>query len=172
MLNPNKILKDDLPLIVLSTLSSGFIAMWIRWRTKASYSHIMTMLWPEEFVSQGNTFSTVPISRYMIERSRLKFWKIKDLTGDETYLIYKRINTRLKLPWWKRLYNFPGIFGQMTGLKRINSIFGFPYCSQQVNRDVLDDIIEGVPDNPSPKDLNEFFKEHPRMEVYGRWAAD
>ena len=170
MIDPNRIPENKLPLIVLSTHSSGFIAMWIRWRTKASYSHIMTMLYPGEFASQGNTFSVVPISRYMTERSRLKFWKIKNLTKDEKELIYKRIGKRLALPWWKRLYNYPGIFGQATGLKRINSIFGFPYCSQQEKRDVLDDVINGIPKNSSPKELNELFKKHPRMEVYGRWG--
>lgn len=171
-MNPYRLTSEDLPLIVLSSHSSGFIQMWIRWRTKSYYSHIMTMIWPGELASQGNVFSSVPLDRYMTKNSRLKFWRIKDLTQDEEELIYKRIIDRLNLPWWKRLYNYPGIIGQATGLKFINSIFKFPYCSQQVKRDFLDGVIEGVPDNPSPKDLNEFMKTHERFEVAGRWAAD
>ncbi len=179
--NPNKIPKDDLPLIVLSTHSSGFIAMWIRWRTKAYYSHGMSMIQPGEFASQGNTFSVVPVSRYMTRNSRLKFWRIKDLKEWEKNKILSRINKRLNFPWWKRGYDHIGIIGQALGLKFINNPWRV-YCSEQVKADWLDDIIglladlgidaTELPNHPSPKDLNEFFKNYPRFEVYGRWSSD
>ena len=170
MIDPNRIPENRLPLIVLSTHSSCFIQWIIKFRTKANYSHIMTMIWKGEFASQGNTFSSVPISRYMTRQSHLKFWRIKELTEEEEELIRKRINKRLNLPRKKRRYDYLGILGQATGWKWIRSPSGRPYCSRQVKWDVLDDIIDGIEKYPSPKDLNEFFKKHPRMEVYGRWG--
>jgi len=172
MINPNNIKQDDLPLIVLSDHSSGFIQWIIKWRTKANYNHVMTMIWPGEFASQGNVFSSVPLSRYMTKQSRLKFWRIKDLTKEEELLIRKRIFDRLNLPRRKRRYDYLGILGQATGLKFIRSPSGRPYCSRQVKWDDLDGIIDMVEKYPSPKDLNEYFKQHPRLEVYGRWSAD
>lgn len=157
-----------MPLIVLSTHSSGFIAMWIRWRTKASYSHIMFQLYPGEYVSQGNTFSSIPISRYMTERSRLKFWKIKDLKEGEKNKLYQMINKDLKGSWWSRGYDWLGILGQLFGISKINSP-GRMYCSERVAK-YLREILEGIPEHPSPKTLNEIFKKHPRLEVYGRWG--
>jgi len=181
VINPNKIPPERMPLIVLSDHSSGFVQWIIKWRTKAHYNHIMSMIWMGEFASQGNLFSSIPISRYMTQHSRLKFWMIKDLTGQEEELIRKRIGDRLDLPKWKRRYNLLGIFGQATGLRWISSPW-VPYCSQQVLRDVLEGVItlsfihEGeiieLSRNPSPKESNDFFKKHPRMEVYGRWSAD
>jgi len=171
VIRPKLIMGEDLPLIVLSDHSSGFIQWLIKWRTKANYNHVMSMLWPGGFVSQGNTFSGISLNRYMTPNSRLKFWKIKDLTKEEEKLIYDRIRRRLDRPWWKRGYDHVGVLGQALGLRFINNPWA-PYCSEQVKKDFLDDIIGGIRKHPSPKDLNELFKKHPRMEVYGRWTAD
>lgn len=161
----------DLPLIVFSDHSSGFIAWLIKWKTKGNYSHVMTMIRPSEVASQGNVFSSVYISRYMTRNSRLKFWKIKGLTLDEKIEIEKRITIRLSLPWWKRMYDFAGIAGQAIGLKFINNPWKV-YCSEQVKADCLNVIVEWDQEHPSPKDLNEFMKTNERFEVYCRWSAD
>jgi len=171
MINPNEIKESDLPLIVLSDHSSGFIQWVIKFRTKANYNHGMSMIKPGEFASQGGTFSIAPLSRYMTSQSRLKFWKIKGLTDKEKALINRRINNRLNLPKWKRRYNWIGIFGQATGIKWISSPW-VPFCSQQVKWDFLDGVIGGIPKHPSPKELNTIFKIHKRLELYGRWSAD
>ena len=181
MKHPYKMMCDDLPLIVLSDHSSGFIQWAIKWRTKANYNHVMSMIYPGLFTSQGNTFSEVPLDRYMTKNSRLKFWRIKDLTLEEESLIRGRILRRLALPWWKRGYDYLGILGQAVGLKFINNPWNV-FCSEQVLKDWLEGIISlrivdgdnvtELSEHPSPKDLNEFFKNHPRMEVYGRWSSD
>ncbi len=184
-IHPNKINKAELPLIVLSDHSSGFFEWVIKFRTKANYNHIMTMIYPGEFASQGNKFSLIPFDRYMTKYSRLKFWKIKDLTKDERTEIKKRIIKRLtkKRPWWRRLsdYDYIGVIGQALGIRKINNPLK-TYCSEQVKSDVLVGIIEleyihdkkyhFLPRHPSPKDINSFFKNHPRMEVFTRWASD
>jgi hypothetical protein len=172
MINPNKIPRERMPLIVLSTLSSGFTSMWIRWFTNASYSHIMLMLWPGEFVSQGNTFSSVPIFRYLKKNSRLKFWRIKDVTKDEKQKLYDMVANDLSGSWWSKSYDHLGIIGQFLNIRKINSPTRM-YCSERVSK-YLRGIkgFEDLPVHPSPKDLNELFKKNERCEVYGRWAAD
>lgn len=170
-INPYRITGIDLPLIALSTDASGIMQSLIRIRTKGSYSHIMTMIEPGSFASQGNIFSLATVDRYMTANCRLKFWRIKDLTNDERVLIKRRINARLNRPWIGRQYDYLGVIGQFLGLKWINNPF-VPYCSEQVRIDVLEGIIDGIQEHPSPQDLNEAFKNHPRMEVYGRWWSD
>ena len=185
MVNPYHLKKDDLPLIVLSDHSSGFIQWAIKWRTKANYNHIMSIVWPGEFVSQGNRFSAVPFDRYMTKRSRLKFWRIKDLTRDEKTLIKTRVLARLdrKRSIWNIFfdYDYLGIVGQATGLKFINNPYR-TYCVEQVVEDILTDVIDfeyekdgelvKLQKYPAPVDTNIFFDGHPRMEMVGRWAGD
>lgn len=168
MINPYKITEQKLPLIVFSDLSSGFIQWAIKWRTNSSYNHVMFQLYPGEFASQGNVFSSIPLWRYVKKNSRLKFWKIKDLKNWERNKLYTMINKDLRLPWWKRLYDYVGILGQALGIKKINNPWKM-YCSERVAK-YLREILDDIPLHPSPEDLNELFKKHPRLEVYGRWG--
>ena len=169
-INPRKIPKTRLPLIVLSDHSSGFIQWIIKWRTKANYNHIMFMLYPGEFVSQGNVWSKISINRYMTKNSRLKFWKIKNLKGYEKTKLYNMINTDLKKSWWFRKYDYLGILGQALGIKKINNPRTM-FCSERVAH-YLSAIIPDMPEHPSPHDLNELFKKHPRFFTYGYWDSD
>ncbi len=185
MINPNRITKDNLPLIVVSTDSSGFIAMWIRWRTKSYYSHGMGMIWPGEFASQGNVFSSVPLDRYMTEQNRLKFFGFKNLSHENKTLIMKRVINRLnkKRKWWNYLsdYDYLGIFGQAIGIPKINNPLK-TFCIEEVKEDYLDGIIDleyekdnvvyKLPKHANPKQFNEFLKNHPEIFLFGRWSAD
>lgn len=170
-IDPTKIPAEDMPLIVLSTHSSGFVQWVIKWRTKASYNHIMMMHRPGYFASQGNVFSEAKISRYMTPRSRLKIWKIKDITAIEKARIMAGINRDLKASWWNRKYDWLGVLiGQGIGLKFLNNPRTC-YCSERVARHISI-VLGGIPKHPSPGDLNEIFKKHERMELYGYWLGD
>jgi len=122
------------------------------------------------FASQGNMFSEAPLKRYMKKNCRLKFWRIKDLTKKERDFLLYHINSQLKDPWYKRMYDWVGVFGQAIGLKFINQPWQF-YCSERMARD-LKGIVSGLDPKSSPEDLNEAFKKSDRMEVYGRWYRD
>lgn len=157
-----------MPLIVFSDHTSGFVQWLIKFRTNASYNHCMFQLYPGEYVSQGNVFSSILLDRYVKKNSRLKFWKIKDLKNWERNKLYNMVNKDLRLPWWKRLYDFTGILGQTLGIKKLNNPFSM-YCSERVAK-YLRAILYDIPKHPSPADLNGLFKTHPRLEVYGRWG--
>jgi len=171
MKNPTKFTKDKMPLIVFSDHSSGWIQFLIKWRTKGNYNHVMLMLEPGEFVSQGNSFSKCPISRYMTDKSRLKFYRITDLTEADIALLYGMVEDDLNGSWWSRHYDYPGIIGQALGISKINSP-GRMYCSERVAKYLRALLLQGIPKHPSPAELNEVFKNHARMQVFGRWAAD
>ncbi|HHE04785.1 MAG TPA: hypothetical protein ENL19_01825 [candidate division WOR-3 bacterium] len=172
MINPYNIPKERMPLIVFSDHTSGFIQWLIKFRTNASYNHCMFLLYPGEFVSQGNVFSSIPLSRYVKKNSRLKFWAIKDLKNYERYKIYNMINKELKGSWWSRKYDYLGILGQILGIVKIN-MPGNMYCSERVSKYLRElEGFEDLPEHSSPKGLNEAFKKHLRMEVYGRWTSD
>lgn len=185
IINPYKITKYDLPLMVLSDHSSGFIQWIIKWRTKGNYNHIMGMIRPGEFASQGNVFSSVPLDRYMTKQSRLKFFGFKNLTPDKKILIMTKVIDRLnkKRRWWQILgdYDWIGIFGQAIGLPAVNNPLK-TFCVEEVREDYLDGVIDlayekdGViyrlPRHPNPRQTNEFLKNHPEIVLYGRWTAD
>lgn len=169
-INPKKIDWKDLPLIVFSDHSYGLIQWAIKVRTQGNYNHVMIMIEPDYFSSQGLRFERVPIEKYLLKNNRLKFWKIKDLTSEERKTIEQRIIRKLRAPWWKVNYDFLGIIGQAVGVTWLN-IPWKQYCSESVINDIKD--IVHVPDKHlAPEQLNEIFKIHSRMEVFGRWAAD
>ncbi len=168
--NPYRFKDDDLPLIVLSTHSSGFIQWLIKFKTKSNWNHIMLQLNKGRFVSQGNTFSSIPLDRYMTKYSRLKFWRIKELPFSQKNKLADLVNKDLKSPWWKRRYDYLGIIGQAIGIKQVNNP-NTMYCSERVAK-YLRKILDGIPAHPSPEDLNKIFKKHKRFEVAGYWWAD
>jgi len=169
-IDPYHVSGQELPLIVLSDNTSGFVAWAIKWRTKSNWNHIMFMHEKGKFASQGNRFSAVGLKRYMSSKSRLKFWKIKGITNSQKQIVLNSINDNLKDP--KTKYDWLGvILGQGLGLPFINNPVK-NYCSENVAKH-LSLIIKGIPEHPSPKDLNEFFKDNPyHFKVHGRWVAD
>jgi len=170
LINPYSIKQEDLPLVVLSDHTSGWIQFLIKMKSNANYNHIMWMHKPGMLASQGNMFSEIPLSRYMTGNSRLKFWKPKWTTSSRL-LILNMIDIDLKKHWWHRKYDYLGILGQAIGIKKINSP-GSMYCSERVAY-YLRKVFDGIPAHPSPHDLNQLFKtKEEDFQVYERWQAD
>jgi len=179
--------KEELPLIVFSDSSSGFIQWIIKARTKGTYNHVMWAHKSRKFASQGNIYSEVPFGRYEKYGNRLKFLQIKGLTFAQKKMIVFSIENKLKLPWHKRLYDWFGvIIGQAVGLKGINTPW-LDYCSEDVpqhlkeNKELLKsignnglrDFIDHIPKHGSPEDLNKYFKQNPDYTmVYAKWDSD
>jgi hypothetical protein len=183
-LDPRLIPQVSLPIITFSDHTSGLIEFFIKFRTKGSYNHVMWLTHPGIFVSQGNTYSEALASRYMKPGNRLKFVYIVGLTDVQRNIILESINRKLALPWWKKIYDWIGIFGQAIGAPWFNTP-GLNYCSEDVPlhiRSLLqylqtDDprysAILNLPRHPSPQILNEYMKQHPEtFKVLGKWEGD
>ena len=109
LIDPLKIKSEDLPLIVFSDDLRGFFAWGIRVHSEGNYSHSMLMIREGTFVTQGGTYSEIPITKYMSNRYRLKFWKIKGLTEDDKSRIRFAVDEDLAQNWWHKSYDFLGI---------------------------------------------------------------
>lgn len=172
-ITPENIPVKDVPLIVLSDFSSGIIQSLIKIRTASEFSHIMVMHRKNFFASQGNMFSEAPLSRYMKKGNRLKFFQIKNLTEEERWALSKKMEADLNAPWYKRFYDYPGIFGQAFNIRWFNSPFR-AYCSERVAAwlRVLP-RFKNISVHPSPQDLNEIMKaDQINFELYGVWDSD
>ena len=167
IIDPRKLKEEDLPLIVLSDGARSFFNFITKLHQKGNYGHIMEMLKPGVFASQNWTFREVPVEKYTNAKTRLKFWSIKDLPEWKKDKLYDLAEKRLALPWYKKRYDFLGIFGQLTHLTRINNPY-IMYCSEQVSHD-LRQIGYIMPLKPSPSDLNKIFEQDERFDLKGYW---
>ena len=174
--------EKDLPLIVFSDNTSGLIEFIIKYRTKGAYNHVMWANKKGKFASQGNTYSEVDVSRYMKDGNRLKFVNILGITPYQRSLIIESIDNKLARPWYKKMYDWLGIFGQAIGLNKIN-IPGLNYCSEDAPQHLknayfafgfpMRAIIKNMPDHMSPQEFNEYLKKYPEIfAVYGYWDSD
>ena len=161
----SEIKQEHCPLFVQSGDMRGFLGWGIKFRTKSDWSHSMIMRRPGFVCSQGWTYKEIPISKYDKRGVILKFWICKGMTLSEFQNIMIKIEEELRLPFWKRMYDFPGIIGQAIGLRWINVPF-LRYCSERV-ASKLRILIPSLRKKPNPEDIDLACKESERMSVYG-----
>lgn len=178
---------EDYPIIVFTDNNANLIASAIKWRTAANYSHAMWMIAPGVLASQGFvTYEKIPIQRYMGPRDRIKFVGMNGISTEGRKQIILSIQKKLSGPWYKKLYDYVGIFGQLTGLRFIQTPF-FSFCSedqpyhlQKVELEfpvefslALSDVIRNLPKNGSPGVHDEYSKKHRDVfPLLGRWEGD
>ena len=166
--DPLKLDPLDMPMVVFEADNEGLISFLIRW-VSGQYNHAMWIT-PKGFASQGLRFSYVPIKHYMRKGVKLKFFKIVDMTEEERAAIYTLIEKRVHAPWWRNNYDFLGIFGQFIGIRKLNNPWT-TYCSEQMASDLTLTIVN-IKGKPTPEELEEFVKVHPRFEYVGHWIGD
>ena len=174
IIDPLKIDDVNLPLIVLSDELRGFFAWGIKAHSEGNYSHSMIMINEQKVVSQGGTYSEILINKYMNNKYRLKFWKIKNLSNTERLNVINTVKKDLEASWWKKSYDWLGIVGQFFKLRGLNNPYQF-YCSERIARYLR--LVTSLKDiiilHPSPSNLNKIFKEYPdKFELYGYWWND
>jgi hypothetical protein len=181
--NPRNIPTSCMPLIVFSDHTSGLIEWAIKMRTKGLYNHVMLAMKQGHFVSQGNTYSEIDMKRYLGRRNRLLFIEIIGLTQDQREAMNKSVTERLRLPWWRKAYDWVGIVGQAIGIKKLQ-LKGLNYCSQDVylhlskiepkdDQQPLQLALAQFNPNGSPQDHHDVIMKHPgAFRVYGLWQGD
>lgn len=162
--DPSTFNPIDLFNIVLVNNSQDFISWGIKGDTGANYNHAMIQRTVASVDSQETLFQNVPIKNYMIKSNMLKFWQINNLTETEWQILNKAVLADLALPWWKRFYNYLGIFGQFSRLTWI-SCPGTFFCSQRVAKylRLLPRFASVLPENVSPGFEDTFFIAHPEL---------
>ena len=170
LIDPLDLTQEDMPVFVFSDDRRSFIGWAIKAHSKGNYNHIMIMVNPCRVVTQGGTYKEIPIKRYMKPFIHLKFWKCHNITPAEAYQIFNKVGKDLKLPWWRKLYDFIGIVGHLVGVRWVN-IPWLSYCSERVLSYVRV-ILKDVESRQSPAELNELFKKEKRMTLIGHWWED
>lgn len=163
--------KKDCPLIVLSTHLTSRISFKIRQKTNGTYNHIMFLLEPSILASQDWFFEKALLSDYVGRGWKMKFWSMQDHFSKRA--LRKAIQDDLALPAWKRFYDLPGcIFQGIPGLKGIDIPFLF-YCSERVPKIINDAYAVGAPNNATPADCNQHFKDNKNIyKYYGHYTFD
>lgn len=169
LINPLQIPKEAFPMLVLSDEVRGIISFSIKVHQEGYYGHTMWLIEPNVLASQGKLYRRVPLKKYLSGRHRLKFWQ-PDLVGTEKLELIETIVKALDQPWWKRMYDYVGIFGQLFRLKSIQLPFQ-NYCSERDSA-YIRKYIPKIPLRPSPPELNRACDEIERMKYYGHWIPD
>ena len=171
IVDPLKFEEKDLPLIVFSDDMRSFFSWSIKAHSKGNYSHVMMMIQPGKFVTQGWTYKEVPAKTYLKKRFRLKFWKPKGLSATEQIAIYDAIHEDLKRSWWRRSYDWLGIVGQFFKVKWFNNPYK-DYCTERVGKylRMIPEIKSKIPLRTTPAELNRVIETLARFKVYGYWV--
>lgn len=181
-IDPRLIKSEDIPVMVFSSHSWNIISYLIKWRTKRANNHVMWMINKHEFASQGGTYARVPVKKYLKSGNRLKFVKIRSLEPVYLELILGSIYKKLGKPWYRKLYDGVGVFGQAIGIKKLN-IPWLDFCSEDAPSHLkvikmfvdknMQKIVDEINDHKNPGELNEIVNKHPAyFEVLGYWWND
>ncbi len=169
VVNPLELKQEDMPVVVLSDDRRGLIPWAIKAHTHGNYNHIMLMVTPKFFFTQGILLSNVPVEKYMKDFSFLKFYKLL-IPQELKDIIIEQAKADLKKPWWKRLYDGLGIFGQLLPGKwgRIINIPGLNFCSEDT-RNRLYRVGFKYPVRPNPAEMEALLSKDPNAQLLGYW---
>lgn len=178
---------EEYPVIVFADNNSDFVNSAIKVRTGANYSHVMWMIEPGIMASQGfMKYAKVPIEKYLNTSERMKFIGISGVNDKGRQAIIDSIYKKLNGPWYRKMYDWLGIFGQLVGLPWIQTPF-FDYCSEDQPYHLQDAmrmapsefsipltfVINNLPKNGSPGVLDVYYHEHRDVfPLFGKWEGD
>jgi len=158
---------EDFPVIVLSDNMRSFFSFMIKKHTKGYYSHIMIMYEKDKLASQNMFFRSVAIEEYLKPYIRLKFFGFKNLSPSQREIMIEAIKRDLKDKWYKRTYDFLGIFGHLIHIPKLNNPFK-TYCTERVNK-YLRLIGYNPPKHPTPAQMNRWLVENDDFSKLGYW---
>lgn len=173
-LDPQEFTEKDLPIVVLVDDLRGGLGFLIKEHTSGNYNHAMIMVKPGKVVTQNNLLKELDIKDYLKSYKMLKFWSIKNLTKDEKRILCSTIAIDLSKPWWERLYDYVGIFGQAIKIPVIQWPWA-KYCSESVAGylRLIPRFVSWLSRVPNPSEMDAVFKKHPAdVEVKGYWWSD
>lgn len=157
------------PKLVFCDSAFGLFGFLIRRKTKGSYSHFMIEVGPGMVASQSFLFRLQDILDF-------KFYHLKYVVGvhwtsEARQQIIDEINVRLKLPWYRKLYDIVGVLGHAIGLEKLN-IPWLNFCSEWGRLVKIADPEFDL-ESPTPTDINEWTKARKdKYKVVGRYTPD
>lgn len=174
VLTPKDILalqQCKLPFLVLSDNLWSVLSWRIKGHTKGYYNHVMWMHRPKTVASQDHVYHERPIDKYLTDKHRLKFWYKPAWELTERNAIVDAIEARLRQPWYRRIYDYPGIIGQRLRIPSLN-VPSLNFCSEDAAQILWAAGEEFPAKHPSPADINRWCKATEGWEVYGFFDPD
>lgn len=156
------------PMMVFADNARGWFSFAVKAKTKGYYGHFMWLIAPDALASQWLWFKLFCLDHFA--GCHLKFVCGRHWTIAERSNILNAIRRDLSLPWWKTLYDVPGVLFRLFGL-RIN-VPWLDFCSE---RGAYLRLADGEYDleSPTPSELNGWTKARPdRYEVFARYSPD
>ncbi len=159
--------------LVLADNIRGVFSLGTKIRTRGSYGHMMWKI-PGGFASQSWTFSKVDMSHYA--GCIMKFIYNPDWTVSQKVTLLSKIQEDLDKPWWKNIYDFRAIVGQLLGWDWLQSSERM-ICSERIAylRYIDPEVDEWlkVEHTPTPTDVNKYCKMHQhKYAVFARYSPD
>jgi len=153
------------PQMVFADNARGFFAYGVKLKTKGFYGHFMWLIGPNELASQDWYFQRQKLEDY--PGCYLKFVQGASWTDLDRIKLLVAIKADLDLPWYKTLYDVPGVIGKLFGVN-IN-LPGLDFCSERGK--YLAEIDPAYTlKHPTPSSLNIWTKNDGRFEVVGRYS--
>ena len=163
----NNIPRHYLPMLCLANGFTSLFGLLIALRTKQFWTHLQWLYYDERgenvWASQWWYFRTFPIDH--CKKYSLKLWWSPAWTMGQRELLNDAIKTDLEKPWYRTLYDVPGVVGQLFGLDWFN-VGDLHYCSE--TSDILKLVGIDCGAHPTPEDVNTELKRYAEMEVFGR----
>ncbi len=145
--------------ILLTDDLYSILARWIRivaWRrdhVSGVYNHSMIAGTTGKVLSQHLLYRERDIDRWL-DRARVKVWTAANPSDNR--IVYGKAVEQLTDPWRRRLYDWPGIIGQLFGCPQINLRRRY-YCSERVAAAAVE-IDPAFPLHPSPSRLDWYLR--------------
>ena len=156
------------PQMVFADRTSGLFALGVKIKTKGVYGHFCWLIGPDELASQWFWFRRENLAHY--KGAYMKFVHNPNWSDLDRIKMLAAIKNDLSLPWYKTLYDVPGIVGELFGWDWFN-LPGFDFCSERGKYLSLVDPQYDLR-HPDPTELNLFTKNSGRYEVSGRYMPD
>lgn len=149
--------EDRVPRLAVSDNLSSWFSLAIKRHTDGEYNHAFWAWAPGRVISQNWMLSDGPLDDYLEGKHRVKLMWNSVWTEEQIVRIRARLNGQLHRPWWKRMYDWPGILGQAMRLRGLN-LPHRQYCSEAAG-----EVLRAVETafgmkHPTPADLNKWCK--------------
>ena len=164
--------EDGYPYLIFTNNLTSWISNIIKKHTAGEYSHVLWKMDKICGISQGWILKKINFSKtYLRGNHRVKIWRVKTASLNQKYAMFYDIKMQLYKPWYKKLYDWPGIIGQLFRMRWIN----YPwrnYCSESIN-EVLSLYTSFDMKHPSPSDINKWCEWHQEeVECIGVYEPD
>jgi hypothetical protein len=157
----------DYPMLVFTRNLRSWLGSSISTVTNGTYNHFMWLIDFDTVATQDNMFSYASIRDYMEGEHILKFVIDTRWTNETRMWLQDSINTDLRKPWYKRLYDPVAIFGQLIHQPWIQLPW-MHICSERGKYLKQTDIdFDRTVRHPSPTTINNFCKDHQALPENG-----